>query len=163
MDRIDLDRLGRFVGNQPDHPPSIPGIRRDSMTIFEFGDLETSFSIRRHDDGFALMRTDRGVDWTLVEFTHLDDAARYFVVREGRSRNPARWFAAGAAAPEGVEVVSGGTELHWRNGNERHELRALSDQEGSVVLRFAWVRSLPLADVIDVVLSASPIEHLRSR
>lgn len=51
-----------------------------------------------------MLRSERWVDWTMVEITHCDDAAHYVVVREGRSLKPARWCAAGDAQPGGARV-----------------------------------------------------------
>lgn len=153
--------LGAFVGNSGPDWSGLPGIRRQPKVMFEYGNIETSSRVESCADGYRLVDRDRAHESTVAEFSHTDDVERFIAIRDGSRRSSGLWFPGRATAPDAVTLQSdGGTYVFsWGHGDE-HIVRAFGIPEASTAYRLAWVRALPLEQVMDVVSASSPMERL---
>ncbi|MET8576861.1 hypothetical protein [Streptomyces sp. NPDC005012] len=135
------------------------GLRRDLLSpprgdqLLHLGDFETWHDLVRADDGYAVRRTDRGVTQLLGTATHVEDAARFFVVACGF---PLRTDGLSAAElrrriPPGVHVAAPDGGVHvveWTDG-ERRRVTVRSDQR-------AYPFAAAIGRSLDAMLSAGP-------
>ncbi|UXN25440.1 hypothetical protein N8D74_00670 [Curtobacterium flaccumfaciens] len=154
-------QLGAFVGNSGPDWSGLPGILRQPEVIFEYGNTETSSRVESCTKGYRLVDRDRAHESTAAEFSHIDDVERFIAIRDGSNRSSGLWFPGRATAPEAVTLQSddGTYVFSWGHGDE-HIVRAFGIPAASAAYRLAWVRALPLEQVIDVVSASSPMERL---
>lgn len=153
--------LGAFVGNFGPDWSGLPGIRRQPEVMFEYGNIETSSRVESCLDGYRLVDRDRGHESTAAEFSHVDDVERFIAIRDGSQRSSRLWFPGRATAPDAVTLQSdGGTYVFSWGRDDEHIVRAFGIPGASAACRLAWVRTLPLEQVIDIASAPAPMERL---
>ncbi|WP_309063802.1 hypothetical protein [Streptomyces sp.] len=134
------------------------GYRRDLLPprrgdqLIHFGDFEAWYDMVRADDGYVVRKTDRGVTRLLGTATHVEDAARLFVVAcsfplrtDGLSVAELR-----TRIPSGVDVVGldGGVfVIEWTDG-EQHRVTVEADYR-------AYPFAAAIGRSLDAMLSTS--------
>ncbi|WP_225558323.1 hypothetical protein [Curtobacterium oceanosedimentum] len=154
--------LGAFVGNSKPDWSRLPGIHRQPKEMFGYGNIETSSRVESCSDGYRLVDRDRAYESTAAEFSHVDDVERFIAIRDGSQRSSGPWFPGRATAPDAVTLQAdgGGTYVFSWGHDDVHIVRAFGIPAASAAYRLAWVRALPLEQVIDIVSAPWPMEWL---
>lgn len=154
--------LGRLVGNRPDAPATLDGIRRAHGTLFEYGDHENASRIVQRGDSFDVLCRHRASEHLIASTSHVEDAERLVVVLERSSgiRIPGPHQLSAVPLPRGVLDRSRGlaTELEWQSDVDgaSHSVRSVARAPGrssdfSSLVRLTWLRDVPVNVLADTL------------